>query len=112
MNLLFVLLASLFTYSLGACPSGTISGLNGYCYQGYSAPSTWYQAEATCEQSGNGGGHLASVKNGFTNADIASLFDNQFNSSDFWLGGTTNFLDGNWSWTDFTPFTYTNWEPG
>ncbi|XP_026181801.1 ladderlectin-like [Mastacembelus armatus] len=29
-----------------------------------------------------------------------------------WLGGTDAKQEGNWSWTDGTPFRYTNWAPG
>lgn len=93
------------------CPSGFSSGSNGFCYKGYNDQNTWFQAEATCAQNIDGG-HLASVENVFTNAVIGSLFAAQLNYSDIWLGGTTDYLGGNWSWSDSTAFSYINFEPG
>ena len=28
----------------------------------------------------------------------------------FWLGGSDSDEEGNWTWTDGTPFNYTKWE--
>ena len=107
---IFTLISFLISTVLCACPTGTQpGGSSGLCYKPFSNRATWYQGEYTCVQNG---GHLASVKDVFTGAFLSGLADFPFNHTDFWLGGTTNFLVGNWSWTDFASFTYKNWAAG
>ena len=91
---------------LSDCPSGSVQSLNGNCYQLVFTPRTWYQAESDCVANG---GHLASITNAFTNSYLLQLGDKFFNSNDYWIGGTSNFLGGNWSWSDYKPFGYINW---
>jgi hypothetical protein len=97
------------TLILTDCPSGSELGTNGLCYQPFKIKTTWYQGESTCVSNG---GHLSSVKDAFANSYLTGLANFPFNHTQFWLGGTTNFLGGNWSWTDFTSFVYNNWVNG
>lgn len=98
-----------FLLASGACPNGYTVGNNNVCYKTYASGATWYQAEQVCYQAG---GHLASASDAYTNAFIAGLANKAFNGQQYWLGGTTNFLGGNWAWTDFSNFTYANWAAG
>lgn len=109
MLLFFILISLVSTLVSGTCPSGTEAGFTGLCYEPFSKPSTWYQGEKTCALNG---GHLASVTSTIMNSFLAGLGDFPFNHTEFWLGGTTNFLGGSWSWSDFQNFTYQNWALG
>lgn len=96
-SLIFIFL---IPYSLGACPSGYTQASNNKCYKVYNVNKNWFDAEQTCF---NANGHLASVESAFI----------KFNATnDAWLGGYWNKFDNNWAWTDFTKFTYSNWQKG
>uniref|UniRef100_A0A914ECQ9 C-type lectin domain-containing protein n=1 Tax=Acrobeloides nanus TaxID=290746 RepID=A0A914ECQ9_9BILA len=45
----------------------------------------------------------------FLNTFIAGYADAEFHGADYWIGATTNYLGGgNWSWSDYNPFGYSN----
>jgi hypothetical protein len=109
MYIFFLYFFYLIHLALSDCSNGTIQSPNKNCYKIFTQPSTWYLAETACIQSG---GHLASIQDVFTNAYLVGIADEGLNSDDYWLGGTTNFRGGNWSWSDFKSFSYTNWLKG
>ena len=78
------------------------------CYKYVNQNVAFFLAEQDCVSVG---GHLASIENGLENALIAETASSQFTSSDYWIGANL-LLSSNWSWTDNTPFTYSNWAPG
>uniref|UniRef100_A0A914BUB0 C-type lectin domain-containing protein n=1 Tax=Acrobeloides nanus TaxID=290746 RepID=A0A914BUB0_9BILA len=81
-------------------------GPKNLCYETFTEATTWYQAEEKCYKSG---GHLASASDSFTNTFLSGLADGSFNGKNYWLGGTTNYLGGTWTWSDYSNFTYTYW---
>lgn len=61
-------------------------------------------AEILCKQNG---GHLASVRDVFTNNFLSQIGSP---NGTFWIGGTTNLVQGEWAWADKKKWTgYTNW---
>jgi hypothetical protein len=65
---------------------------------------TWLHAEYYCNQQG---GHLASVQDSYTNKYIVQQLGGY---PSVWLGGTTIYVDGQWSWSDLKNFNFTNFE--
>merc|ERR1719397_1442150 len=76
------------------------------CYYKTSSKMLWTEANTTCEGLGVG---LASVD---------SLEENTFlyylcgYNNDCWIGLTDEQVEGNWEWTDGSPFDYENWASG
>lgn len=93
----------------GDCPSGTTKGVNGLCYKAYTTESTWNQSEATCMKNN---GHLASITDAYTNAFLFNYTSGNNQMSNYWIGGTTNIIGGNWSWSDGQKFSYSYWASG
>uniref|UniRef100_A0A914BXJ3 C-type lectin domain-containing protein n=1 Tax=Acrobeloides nanus TaxID=290746 RepID=A0A914BXJ3_9BILA len=112
-SFLLVLLAFSLFHSIQSeskCPEGSFQGVNGKCYKGINQLKTWHQAEVDCYLTG---GHLASVTDTFTNAFISSVAKNvSITAADYWLGGTSNYVNGSWAWSNFDQFKYTNWIKG
>ena len=103
------------------CPSGTVKGPYGHCYEAVLAPGlSWYDAKAACEARG---GHLVTITSMWENTFVFSLVSdiNAFWYLDYygnglgpWLGGYQEpgsaEPDGGWKWVTGEPFVYTNWE--
>ena len=70
---------------------------------------TWNGAEIVCQAKTWKGvqGHLASVHSKEENIFVASLA-----TETIWLGGNDLHKEEQWTWTDGTPFTYSNWNTG
>uniref|UniRef100_A0A914DWB2 C-type lectin domain-containing protein n=1 Tax=Acrobeloides nanus TaxID=290746 RepID=A0A914DWB2_9BILA len=69
-------------------------------------------AEETCRSFD---GHLVSISDAFTNGflmDQASSFLALSSENQYWIGASTIFVPGTWTWTDSTQFGYTNWAKG
>jgi len=66
----------------------------------------WVEVRNGCSQL-HPEAHLASSGSELENDFIAKLHPSS--STDFWLGGEDFEEEGNWVWTDGTPFTFTNW---
>jgi C-type mannose receptor len=98
-----------FPFSSAAiCPQNGIKWQS-KCYIFATNLSAFITAEIDCV---NSGGHLASIHDGFTNAFVAQESMLQFHgntTSDVWIGATTFMNPGNWSWTDGTNFTFSQW---
>lgn len=55
---------------------------------------------------------MASVANAFVNSFFVALVDSDV-TKNFWVGASDGIRSiGNWSWSDDTPFVYTNWASG
>uniref|UniRef100_A0A914EN30 C-type lectin domain-containing protein n=1 Tax=Acrobeloides nanus TaxID=290746 RepID=A0A914EN30_9BILA len=93
-----------FPSALADCPTGTFQGMiPDLCYLTSYTQMTWLHAEYYCNKKG---GHLASVQDSYTNKYIAQQLGGYPN---VWLGGTTMYVDGQWSWSDLKNFNFTNW---
>ncbi|PIO72696.1 lectin C-type domain protein [Teladorsagia circumcincta] len=77
------------------------------CYLFVAEPQPFGLAEDTCVSNR---GHIVSVMNGFENAMLAESAVAQNLKSPFFVG--MNKLQGNWSNSDGSAYTYTNWTPG
>jgi len=69
---------------------------------------TWSEAKAACE---NMGGHLCTITNESEQHFIEQLIDSGTKDS-YWLGGTDEADEGNWSWITGEPWEYENWGNG
>jgi len=84
-------------------------GFKENCYQYVDTAMTWAEAEAVCNSKILGGGpvHLASVHSEEENSFVSSLI-----KENSWLGGHDRHKDGDWTWSDGSPFNYRNWGKG
>jgi len=84
------------------CPDGWKS--QGYnCYKFFDERKSWVLADLHCTDFG---GHLVSVHSPEENKFVADLM---LGSNDVWMGGADLIKEGEWKWSDGTPFGYTNW---
>ncbi|XP_033465981.2 type-2 ice-structuring protein-like [Epinephelus lanceolatus] len=94
---------------LTACPSGW-SLLGGRCYHYNPIEMTWASAERNCLSLG---GNLASVHNIQQDFDIQKvIFETVHRHRPAWIGGSDAEEDGQWFWSDGTPFRYRHWCSG
>ncbi|XP_043104309.1 ladderlectin-like [Puntigrus tetrazona] len=86
------------------CPFGwTNFGVR--CYKFFSQSATWIAAEKSCLSLD---ANLASVHNKLENDFLLSLVPS---SSRCWIGGHDGVQEGQWVWSDGTPYEYTSWCP-
>ncbi|XP_032438031.1 type-2 ice-structuring protein-like [Xiphophorus hellerii] len=84
--------------------------INGRCFKYVPSRMTWAKAERNCISMG---GNLASVHSSEDYYDIQSLIRRVTHElKETWIGGSDAAEEGNWSWTDGTLMTFTNWCPG
>ncbi|XP_071490386.1 snaclec agkisacutacin subunit B-like [Diadema antillarum] len=90
------------------CPSN-YNQWNGACYslRGLQTPSTFPDAEDSCELDG---AHLASITSSDEMDYVVSLMaaSSSPEASDSWMGLTKDGT-GSWRWTDGSPVTFTDW---
>ena len=80
--------------------------LNLKCYIWVDTAITWQRAEDACVE---WGGHLVSIHSDLENYAVRSIRDiNGFT----WIGLSDTANDGDYVWTDGTPFNYHNFSPG
>uniref|UniRef100_A0A3B5LD70 C-type lectin domain-containing protein n=1 Tax=Xiphophorus couchianus TaxID=32473 RepID=A0A3B5LD70_9TELE len=92
-----------------ACRNGW-NLINGRCFKYVPSRMTWAKAERNCISMG---GNLASVHSSEDYYDIQSLIRRVTHElKETWIGGSDAAEEGNWSWTDGTLMTFTNWCPG
>jgi hypothetical protein len=93
--------------SVFCCPDGSLSW-NNYCY--ILTQSEYGRAEWICQKNG---GHLASIHDAFTNAEIAQNASDYFGKlPDFWIGANSLSVKNVWEWTDGSNFDYNDWRKG
>lgn len=90
------------------CPSGYIQGLaDGLCYYTSHEAASWSDAEDNCRKRD---GHLASIHNAFKNS---FLYRTGFTCSSQWVGASRGVTTStNWTWTDGSAFSWSNWDRG
>uniref|UniRef100_A0A8C6TD72 C-type lectin domain-containing protein n=1 Tax=Neogobius melanostomus TaxID=47308 RepID=A0A8C6TD72_9GOBI len=85
------------------CPRGwSLFGTR--CFRFFKAEQTWTMAEKRCNKLG---GNLASIHTDWENIFIRGLINGHT-----WLGGHDMDQEGEWMWTDGSPWDYTNWADG
>ena len=99
-----------------SCPGGwDKKGM--HCYLWSNITKTWREAEEYCNQIG---GHLAFVKNEeidkYIRSKVGQIPDKDhdfYNHPTYpWIGGTDQEQEGNWKWSDGSPFNFTKWGNG
>ncbi|XP_065107446.1 ladderlectin-like [Paramisgurnus dabryanus] len=84
------------------CPYGwTPFGVN--CYKFFSQQVEWATAEIKCQMNG---ANLASVRSKVQNELLKTLITGDKST---WIGGHDGETDGQWLWTDGSPFDFTSW---
>uniref|UniRef100_A0A8C1R8J0 Galactose-specific lectin nattectin-like n=1 Tax=Cyprinus carpio TaxID=7962 RepID=A0A8C1R8J0_CYPCA len=87
------------------CPNGwTNFGVR--CYKYFSHTVNWITAERTCQTYD---ANLASVHNKLENDLLLSLMPSNIR---FWVGAQDGEQEGQWIWSDGSPFDYTSWCSG
>uniref|UniRef100_A0AC35FP12 C-type lectin domain-containing protein n=1 Tax=Panagrolaimus sp. PS1159 TaxID=55785 RepID=A0AC35FP12_9BILA len=110
----FLVFAFLYFLSqaFASCPPGSLQWKD-FCYFYQSNDSQIFDAEIACNALK---GNLISIHDGFTNGIVASQILNflpQNKEQSFWIGLNALNGDGNWTWTDLSPFDYNEWKlPG
>ena len=79
-----------------------------HCYLWVTENRNWTDAEGFCQKEG---GHLASVASDETMGFVL-LGAHKRGLNDVWLGGNDIAQEGEWSWTDCTPWDVDFWAPG
>ena len=76
-----------------------------HCYYWSITKAFWAKAEKHCNYCK---GHLASVTSEAKNKFILSEIKKQ-NTAMLWIGGSEKEEQGNWKWTDQSPWSFENW---
>jgi hypothetical protein len=91
-----------------ACAGGdarSVDPATGACYVFFSAPMTRDAARTACQGLG---ARLASIQSASENTLIASLVG----TSEAFIGGSDELIEGSFVWDDGTPVQLTNWNTG
>nr|UMK70504.1 C-type lectin 6 [Tropidolaemus subannulatus] len=110
-SLLVVFLSLIGTGAGQPCPPGW-SSFNQSCYQVANQRMTWAAAEMSCRREAEGS-HLASIQSLAESDYVSRLVSNRTQpsllSGDVWIGLNYTRKNGNWQWTDGSPFGYQSW---
>ncbi|KAL3056911.1 hypothetical protein OYC64_007403 [Pagothenia borchgrevinki] len=91
------------------CPGGWTL-INGRCFYFNPRPMTWAKAERNCHSMR---GHLASMGNMMEYHEIQKMIMTAtYQSKEAWIGGSDVHEVNVWTWSDGTPFHYTDWCDG
>jgi hypothetical protein len=87
----------------------TVNPANGRRYVGFPT-TTWAAAAAMAEMLG---GHLVAIDDEAENEFVRVEFGNALGvDRRVWIGLTDEGSEGDWRWTDGSPVSFTNWNPG
>ena len=90
--------------SLGFIPGG--ESLCGSCYKLFTAPETWYNAEAKCKSLE---AQLVKIESAEENDFLTKTFLTA-SAATYWIGLGDQVEEDKWIWTDGSPLgNYTNW---
>ena len=78
---------------------------DGQCYKFVDKSPTWDEALNECQSTGGNGGTLASITNKATNDFFLTI------ATKYSMVGGHQLTDGTWTWTDGSPWSFTNWAP-
>ena len=95
---------------VGDCPESW-SQFNSSCYwvvSNVSEHKVWHAAQEACRAL-DPAANLASVNSKSEEDFLATLF---LRDDYFWMGGSDVTTEGQWAWSDGSPFSYTNWYEG
>ncbi|XP_043940817.1 C-type lectin BfL-2-like [Protopterus annectens] len=97
----------------GLCPSGWYQYKDS-CYRVITTPTSWVNAEASCQKSYSGA-HLASIHSDEENNYIFSLTGNLSDytkGNAYWIGAHDTLVEGSYMWTDGTVTDYLHFGTG
>ena len=75
-------------------------------YKAYGSKLSWWDAEAYCKTEG---GHLASI---LSNKEQNMASDAASRGNFIWIGGSDEFKEGVWRWSDGSQWGYQRWQTG
>jgi len=87
---------------IALCPDDW-SEFEGHCYLFNQNAESWQSAETDCI---NVGGHLASIHSETEKDFVCSIIVNKVRT---WLGASDIVTEGQWVWTDGTPWDFVDW---
>ncbi len=90
----------------GAAPCGAGQAWGTSCYAPAKQSSNWTEAEAACVV---WGGHLVSIGSAAENGHVLSRIKAVCGNTPAWIGANDKAVEKVWTWTDGSPFTYSNW---
>ncbi|XP_071505817.1 macrophage mannose receptor 1-like [Diadema antillarum] len=99
--------------NIGVCPSDSNwKYVAPYCYYlsdiaGEGDRKSWSEAQAYCQTQG---GHLVSITSGTENQLLMAMAPTV--ALQYWIGLRQEIVDGPYAWSDGSPYTYANWNPG
>jgi len=85
-----------------SCPPQDAKEHGGNYYKVFYENVSWHEAREKCETMG---GYLAVVRSKAEDEFVAEI-----SRSHVWLGATDEDMEGQWTWLDGTPMTYSNWD--
>ena len=91
----------------GCSPGWTFFPHTSRCYRHFSKAKTWENARDFCVASSLHYGDLVSIPDQATNDFLTQLSD-----VISWIGATDAASEGNWQWSDGTPWGYESWAAG
>ncbi|KAJ6650446.1 hypothetical protein lerEdw1_007698, partial [Lerista edwardsae] len=84
----------------------------GNCYGLFHRNVSWHEAEIECQSYGPGT-HLASILTGPETLIVARYLSTyKHKGVDVWIGLHDTHHNGNWRWTDESPYNHKNWRRG
>lgn len=105
------LLAGGLPLAVQAAEEADVLSFQGHTYQAFSGGLTWHEAKAACEAKG---GHLATITSQAELSAVEDYLDSLDGSLQqaYWLGGTDQDQEGQWTWITGESWTIENWSYG